>query len=402
MLALLCPGQGSQTAGFLRDWSVDSRTAEPLEQLLDAVESDPLLPDLDVRGPALDRAADAVDTAVAQPLIVAAGLAMLAGLHAAGKRPLSPSTIVVGHSIGEFTAATAAGVLDPPTALRLASARGRAMAQAAAAQPGGMTAVLGGEYDDVAAAIERAGAVIANHNAPGQLVAAGSAAALRRLSESPPVGARLRALPVAGAFHSPLMDSAVPAIAAAASRTSPADPRLVLLSNADGATMRRGSDVLARLIGQVTSPVRFDLCLEALRRLGVRTCIELPPAGVLTAIVRRALPDVEAIALRAPDDLVLAATVIERESDVAAMACGADGVESLRIVVAPANGIWRPVTAPPPRRPSEALPSLGVIAGRRASVAVDVPAGGRVVEWLVQEGDPVREGQPLARLESVR
>lgn len=368
VLAVLCPGQGSQSAGFLAPWLALPDVATAIGELSESAE-------LDLARLGSDPGADVVDTAVAQPLVVAAGIVTARLL---GRTP--DASIVLGHSIGELTAAAVAGAIDDANAVRLAVARGRAMSDAAAAAPSGMTAVLGGDADDVIAHIDASGCWIANHNAAGQIVAGGDTAALDRLAADPPPGARLRRLPVAGAFHTPLMAPAVDPFDEALARADVANPRVALLGNADGAVVGTADDLRARLVTQLTAPVRFDRCLDTLRRLGVTATVELAPGGVLTGLVRRELADVHAVALRSPDELDEARAV------VMSTATG-DWSEPWRIVVAPANGTFR-----------TAADGLGRVQVRDADVPVQAPVAGDVVEWLAEDGDPVSAGQPLARL----
>ena len=376
MLAVLCPGQGAQAAGFLRPWLDVDGVAGALTDLSPAAG-------FDLVTAGTDDAADVVDTAIAQPLLVAAGVVTARLL---GDLPVD--CVLVGHSIGELTAATLAQVVDTDDAVALAAERGRAMAAAAAATPSGMTAVLGGDPDDVAAAVEDAGRWIANHNGPGQLVVGGLAEALGRLAENPPSGARLRALPVAGAFHTPLMQPAQAVVAAAAARLSWQHARHRVLSNADGQVVTDGPDLRERIVGQVTRPVRFDRCLQSLRDLGVTATIEVAPGGVLTGLVRRELRDVSAVALRTPGDLDAARRLVATQA-----VRGEEWSEPWRVLVAPATGTLhrRDGGTPGPG-------AVAVVSGRGGDVPVQPTAGDRVVEWLAGDGDPVREGQPLVRL----
>jgi [acyl-carrier-protein] S-malonyltransferase len=242
---------------------------------------------------------------VAQPLIVATGLLTL-GLLARDQAPVvDPARVsaVAGHSVGEFTAAVAAGVLDEEEAVGLVAERGRAMAAASALAPTGMSAVLGGEPSEVAAVLARHGLTAANANGAGQVVAAGTLEQLAALAAEPPAKARIISLQVAGAFHTSHMAPAVEAMKVCASKITPRDPIVALLSNADGATVTSGTQVLARLVDQVSNPVRWDLCMQALADAGVTGILELPPAGTLTNLAKRALRGTATLALRSPEDL---------------------------------------------------------------------------------------------------
>jgi [acyl-carrier-protein] S-malonyltransferase len=252
------------------------------------------------------------DTAVAQPLIVAAGLlglAALTGPDAAGPLPAGVG-VVAGHSVGEITAAAATGVLTETDALTFVRERGRGMAAASAATPTGMSAVLGGDPDEVAAALDKQGLTPANMNGGGQVVAAGTLEQLAALAAEPPAKARVIPLQVAGAFHTHHMAPAVEALDALAAGFTPGAPSVTLLSNADGAAVADGAQALARLVSQVSNPVRWDLCTHQLADLGVTALVELPPAGTLAGLAKRALKGIEIVALKTPDDLDAARTLL--------------------------------------------------------------------------------------------
>ncbi|GLZ14221.1 ACP S-malonyltransferase [Actinomadura sp. NBRC 104425] len=301
MILLASPGQGAQTPGFLSPWLEVPGVADRL-----AWWSAVTGLDLVRYGTGAD-AEEIRDTAVAQPLLVAAALAAFETLYQGGDRP----DAVAGHSVGELAAAAIAGVLSPEAALVLVRERGRAMAEAAAVTETGMTAVLGGDPDEVLAAIERHGLTPANVNGAGQIVAAGTVERLAALKDDPPAGARLRPLSVAGAFHTEHMAPAVDTLRRLAPGAPVADPAVALLSNRDGAVVRDGRDYLGRLVEQVSAPVRWDRCMATMRELGVTAIIELPPAGTLTGIARRELKGVELLALKTPGDLDKARDLIK-------------------------------------------------------------------------------------------
>jgi [acyl-carrier-protein] S-malonyltransferase len=255
------------------------------------------------------------DSAVTQPLIVAMGLIAASQLRLG-------SVVVAGHSIGEVTAAAIAGTLTPAEALWFAARRGSEMAAACAAVPTSMVALIGGDPDQVVAAILDAGLTPANRNGAGQIVAAGSVDAIAKLTEQPPAGVRVRPLQVAGAFHTDYMSAAEQNLRPVAAQLRPTDPNQLLLSNADGAVLRDGDTVLARLVAQVTRPVRWDLCLDALRSLGITAAIELPPARALTGIARRELPGVRLVAIKSPDDLPAAQQLLDESPDQPAASQG--------------------------------------------------------------------------------
>lgn len=298
MLAILSPGQGSQTPGMLLPWLDDPALVDLLGGLSDAAH-------LDLR--ALGTTADAEtirDTAVAQPLIVAASLLAWTAL---GLRP----DVTAGHSVGELAALAVAGVLEPHDAVALAAARGRAMADDAAVTPTGMSAVVGGVREDVLTAIAAAGAAVANVNSKTQVVAAGTPEELARLAELAPARTRVIPLQVAGAFHTSHMTRAQEAVRAVAATLEPRDPIIPLLSNRDGEVVTDGRDALERIVSQMTSPVRWDLCSDRLAASGVTAIVELNPGGVLTGLAKRDLRGVPAIAVNSPEDLVAARAVAE-------------------------------------------------------------------------------------------
>src|SRR6187431_3296829 len=304
MLAVLCPGQGAQTPGMLASWLELESVKQHLGQLSEATNVD-----LTAHGTTSD--ADTIrDTAIAQPLLVASALLSARELLGA-----TVPGVVAGHSVGEFAAAALAGVLTDAQAISLVSTRGAAMAAAAAAsEPTSMAAVLGGEPEVVNAALAALGLTPANVNGGGQVVAAGSKAAISELVANPPERARVIELQVAGAFHTHYMAPAVDALAAAASGIVAADPAVTLLSNADGVAVASGSEAVARLVRQVANPVRWDLCMEAMLNLGVTGIIEVAPGGVLTGLAKRVMKGVPAVALKTPDDLEAARNLVEEHA----------------------------------------------------------------------------------------
>jgi [acyl-carrier-protein] S-malonyltransferase len=381
VLAILAPGQGAQRQGLLSPWLSLAGTADLLARLSDAAGID-----LIAAGTTMTDA-EITDTAIAQPLIVAASLTTAAALP-----DLPAGTVYAGHSVGEFAASALAGVMSDTDAVRLVATRGAAMAAASASPASGMTALLGGDPAEVAEAIEAAGCSVANHNAKGQVVAAGTSEALARLADAPPAGARLRPLAVAGAFHTDLMAPAQAAVAAAADAVEVVDPPAGVLSNADGTLVTSGADMLQRLVSQVCSPVRWDLCMQTLAAMGVTAVIELAPAGTLTALIRRELPDVATLALRSPDDLDAAGALIEEHR-----AELTDLEMPWHLLVAPAGGTVRLPDAGPSA--NLAAGDLVVhVATRTEDLEVRAERAGHLVEWLVHDGDPVSEGQPLARV----
>jgi [acyl-carrier-protein] S-malonyltransferase len=330
------------------------------------------------------------DTAVTQPLLVALGLL------AAAELPLDDIGATAGHSVGELTAAAVAGVLSAESAVALAGLRGREMARACGEAETGMAAVLGGDPQEVLAAIEAAGLVPANLNGAGQIVAAGPVGGLAALADRAPAGAKVRPLPVAGAFHTPYMASAETALASVADGVGAAEPGPILLSNADGTAVSTGVEMIKRLVRQVTAPVRWDLCQATLRDLGVTAVIELPPAGTLAGLARRELKGtgIEILAVKSPGDLAAARELIIRS----APAHQAQHTPDWRMAVAPVGGtVQRAEVAE--GAAVRAGTTLGTVTSRQGAQPVLAAYSGVLVEWLVEDGDPVDPGDPLARLE---
>ena len=309
MLAIVSPGQGAQTPGFLSPWLELPGMPERFANWSDITGID-----LVRLGTTAD-AEEIRDTAVAQPLLVSAALAAAYALFGDLADAPSRAGVVAGHSVGEFAAAAIAGTLSDRDALALIRERGQGMAEASAVTETGMTAILGGDRDEVLAALEKHGLTPANDNGPGQIVAAGTMAQLAALAEEPPAKARLRSLSVAGAFHTHHMEPAVERLRTAAAGVAATDPATRLLSDRDGAVVTSGPAYLDRLIAQVSSPVRWDACMETMTGLGVTALIELPPAGTLTGIARRAMRGVELLALKTPDDLDAARALIAGHSE---------------------------------------------------------------------------------------
>jgi [acyl-carrier-protein] S-malonyltransferase len=377
VLAVLCPGQGAQSAGFLTPWLTSYDVRPRLDQLSESAG-------FDLVAAGTDTSFDVVDTAVAQPLLVAAGVVTAELLG-----ELTPETVLVGHSVGELTAAAVAGALDPADAVRIAALRGAAMKSACAQADGGMTAVLGGEAADVLAAIEAAGCVAANVNAAGQVVAAGTHDALARFASSAPAGARLRALNVAGPFHTQWMAPAAADLAGAMAAVGARAQHRGVVSNLDGVLVSSGDQLKQRVVTQLTAPVRFDLCLQTLRSHGVTAVVELAPAGVLAGIARRELPGVEVVAVRAPQDVEAARRLVGAQHPA-----GERLEADWRLIVAPARGTFHPVA----QIDLTDSGRLGIVSNRSGDVEVVTDASSVVVEWLATDGDPVAAGQPLARV----
>lgn len=293
MLVTACPGQGAQKAGFLTSWLELPGFATTFDSLAEASGID-----LRTHGTTSDDAT-ITDTAIAQPLLVAAAIAA----HTEIFGDTLSTDVVAGHSVGEIGAAAIAGILSPAQAMALVQARGAAMADAAAAAPSGMAAVVGGDPDDVLAAISAAGLEPANVNGGGQTVAAGAKDRIEAFADNPPERARVIPLKVAGAFHTSFMAPASEAVAATAGTLTPQDPSVTILTNADGTAVDSGTRYLDLLVSQVTNPVRWDLCQQTLVASGVTGILELVPGGTLTGLAKRAMKGVEVFPVKSADDI---------------------------------------------------------------------------------------------------
>ncbi len=395
MLVITAPGQGAQAPGFLTPWL-------ELPGFADRLGAWSELAGLDLIRYGSTADADEIrDTAVAQPLLVAAAMAAAEVLFGGLDQARAQLGAVAGHSVGELAAGAMAGVLSPEDAMRLVRVRGQVMARAAAEQPTGMTAVLGGDEAAVLDAIEAHGLTPANINGAGQIVAAGTLDQLEKFAAEPPAGARLRPLPVAGAFHTRHMAPAVDALREAAATVPVSDPAVLLLSNRDGAVVRSGADWLERIVTQVSAPVRWDLCMREMTRLGAGAVIELPPAGTLTGLARRALPGVTLASLKAPGDLAAARSLLGEHGTVDPYLGGQ--VPDWRLLVAPLSGTFRSAADQTgPVRAGAAVPTgaeIGHVEQRAGRHPITPPFPATIIEWLVEDGDPVSAGQPLIRLQ---
>lgn len=386
MLVIVAPGQGAQTPGFLQPWLEDPTFASRLRWLSTVAG-------LDLAHYGTEADAETIrDTRIAQPLLVATGIAAALDLFGRPGEGLAGVGAVAGHSVGELTAAAGAGALTAEQAMVLVRERGNAMADAAAITPTGMTAVLGGDRDEVLAVLERHGLTPANDNGPGQIVAAGTTEELAGLAQDPPAKARLIPLSVAGAFHTRHMEPAVSHLADLAGSVVTRDPRIPVISNRDGQVVRDGRAVLERIVGQIASPVRWDLCMDTMVDLGVTGLLELPPAGTLTGIAKRALKGVETFALKTPDQLDEARAFCQRHAEASEDSAGG------HTVVAPAAGTFRVAADVAGAAALPAGCTIGDISNLSDSTPVLATHGGQVAEWLVQDGDLVSAGQPLLRL----
>jgi [acyl-carrier-protein] S-malonyltransferase len=388
VLVIVAPGQGAQTPGFLTPWLEDPVFAARFDWLATVAG-------IDLAHFGTEADTETIrDTKVAQPLLVATGLVAALDLFPHPADAFSRIGAVAGHSVGELTAAAGARAITAEQAMVLVRERGNAMADAAAITATGMTAVLGGDREEVLAAVERHGLTAANDNGPGQVVAAGTMEQLAAFAEEPPAKARLMPLSVAGAFHTSHMGPAVDRLASLARSVSTHDPRTPVISNRDGQVVHDGRDVLRRIVGQIANPVRWDLCMETMSDLGVTAILEMPPAGTLTGIAKRALKGVETFALKTPDQLDAAREFCDKHGEASMI----ETTPTWRMVVSPAKGTFHLSSEAVERDVLEPGVVIGAVASLRDRVEVSAPHGGSVVEWLVEDGDLVSPGQPLLRL----
>jgi [acyl-carrier-protein] S-malonyltransferase len=306
MIVIVCPGQGSQTPGFFTPWLENPSFRKSIEAMQDASGVD-----LIKHGTTSD-AETIRDTAIAQPLIVAVGVATMSALLA-GKtlRELGIAGIS-GHSVGEITAAVGAGIFDAETGIRFVNTRGQAMAKAAALEPTSMAAIIGGEQSEIEIKLAALDLEPANYNGAGQIVAAGQAQNISDLQADPPAGARVIPLQVAGAFHTRFMQPAVQVLSDYSKGISANDPELTLWSNQQGQVVASGDDFIKLMVSQISSPVRWDYCMKAMLDAGVSAMIELSPAGTLVGLAKRAMPGVETLAVKTPENLEQALSLIDK------------------------------------------------------------------------------------------
>ncbi len=389
MLAVVAPGQGAQTPGFLSPWLELPSFAARLSWL-SAVSG----MDLAFYGTEAD-AETIRDTAVAQPLLVAAGLVAALELFPSPSEAFRKIGVTAGHSVGEITAAAGTNVISVEAAMVLVRERGKAMAAASAVRPTSMSAIVGGDPDEVMAAIAKHGLTAANNNGSGQIVAGGTVEQLADLAADAPARTRVIALSVAGAFHTVHMEPAVDHMAKLARAVSTKDPRTRLLSNADGQVVHSGAEYLARIVHQIANPVRWDLCLETMRELGVTGLLELPPAGTLTGIAKRNLKGVELFSLNTPDQLDAARDFCDKHADAGHFDLST--TPTWRLVVSPGKGRFTRGAVDVNDR-LDAHREIGLVTNLRDEIPVSATHGGVVLEWLVEDGDPVSPGQPLLRL----
>ena len=303
MLSLLCPGQGSQKPGFMSSWLEIPEYKSKIEEFSEVISLDL------VKHGTLSDEETIRNTAIAQPLIVAASIA------SASLLTRTNVSAVAGHSVGEVSAAALAGVLTEVDAMKLVNTRAKAMAKAAAmGEPTGMAAILGGETETVVAKLNELGLTAANYNGAGQIVAAGSKAAIERLVSEGIEGSKVIPLSVAGAFHTQYMEPAVSELEEFVASLAISDPTIDLWSNQNGQLVPTGSAFTNLLVGQVANSVRWDLCMQSMVSAGVTAVVEVSPAGTLAGLAKRGMPGVEVVALKEPKDLEAAQELINRST----------------------------------------------------------------------------------------
>ncbi len=311
MIAILCPGQGSQAPGMLNPWL-------ELPAFRDSIEAQAAISGLDLIAHGTTSDADKIrNTAIAQPLIVASSVASFAALLAAAGADSAEqlnNAGFAGHSVGEVAAAVLSGVMTYEQGISFVTKRGSAMAEAAALESTSMAAVIGGEQDAVEAKLAEYDLSPANYNGGGQIVAAGRLADIERLVADAPASMRVVPIQVAGAFHTKFMQPAVAQLAEFAQTLTVADPHSPLWTNAGGRLVGSGSEYLSLLVQQVSSPVRWDLCMSAMLEAGVTAVIELAPAGTLTGLAKRSMPGVELLAVKTPENLEAALSLINNHA----------------------------------------------------------------------------------------
>jgi [acyl-carrier-protein] S-malonyltransferase len=306
MIVIVCPGQGSQTPGFFSPWLELPSFRESIQAMQDASGVD-----LIAHGTTSD--ADTIrDTAIAQPLIVAAGVATMSALLNGKTLKEIGVAGISGHSVGEITAAVGAGIFDAQTAIGFVNTRGKAMAKAAALEPTSMAAIIGGEQSEIEIKLTALDLEPANYNGAGQIVAAGQAQKITDLQADPPAGSRVIPLQVAGAFHTRFMQPAVQVLDDYSKGITAMDPELTIWSNQSGQVVSSGDEFIQLMVSQISSPVRWDYCMKSMLDAGVTAVIELAPAGTLVGLAKRGMPGVETLAVKTPENLEQALSLIDK------------------------------------------------------------------------------------------
>ena len=388
MLAFTFPGQGSQRPGMGRPWAGH----DSWELVADASE----VAGRDVGRLLLDADAEELkDTRNAQLTTFVSSLMVLDAVERLGIEP----SFCAGHSLGEYTALTATGALSFEDGIRLVVERADAMHEAGSANPGTMAAVLGLDDDQVEVACRLADmdVWVANFNAPGQVVIAGSPDGVEKAgTHAKELGAkRVMALQVSGAFHTPFMTAARDRLRAAIASASPRDTEVPVVSNVDALAHDKGEEWSSLLSAQLSSPVRWKHCLLSLADAGVTGFVELGPGGVLTGMAKRTLENARTISVATPDELD---KLIEWVGSSAPVAPAQHEGEHLfaveRLIVSPAAGIFTPVSDVQPGT----VIDVGRVLGHVGEVEVRSPFAGRIENYIAVEGERVTSRQPIAWL----
>lgn len=391
MLAFIFPGQGSQRPGMGRPW-VDHESWELVEEASSVA-------DRDVARLLLDADADELrDTRNAQLMTFVSSLMVLDAVERLGLEP----SFTAGHSLGEYTALTASGALSFDEGVRLVCERAAAMHDAGEAHPGTMAAVLGLDDDLVEIACRRADddVWVANFNAPGQVVIAGSAqgvaAATAHVKELG--GKKVMPLQVAGAFHTPFMAPARERLRSAIAEAHPRDTDVSIVSNVDALPHDKGAEWTSLLSAQLTSPVRWKHCLQTMQARGVTDYIELGPGGVLTGMVKRSVDAARTISVSTPDELNKLLDFIATLAPARPSQHEGEHLFAVeRIVVSPAAGLFTPSPEVGPGTRIEVGTVLGSVAGED----VRSPFAGVVESYIAVDGERVTMRQPIAWLRTV-
>ena len=388
MLAFTFPGQGSQRPGMGRPWS-DHESWDLVGEASEVAGRDvaQLLLDAD--------AEELKDTRNAQLTTFVSSLVVLDAVERLG----IDAGFCAGHSLGEYTALCASGALSFDEGVRLVSERAAAMHDAGRANPGTMAAILGLDDEAVEVACRRADADVwvANFNAPGQVVIAGSSTGVARASEiAKELGAKkAMALQVSGAFHTPFMAPARDRLRSAIADANPRDTDMPVVSNVDAAAHASGDEWSSLLSAQLSSPVRWKQCLLTLSDLGVTSFAELGPGGVLTGMTKRTLDGSRTISVATPDDLDKLLDWVNDGRSVATVQHEGEHLFAVeRLVVSPAAGVF---TLRGDVHPDERI-SIGTVLGHVGEVEVRSAFDGILQAYIAVEGERVTPRQPIAWL----